>query len=268
MAAAAPARKRAVGRTSHSALRQKPRRSPRAAGGARHAVRATPARSRPKPRKQTAAVRSRSRTATRRVQPVARPSGHLIPHAVGRTAVAMRGLPDSGLVVRLTRGRAWIGVLSVLLTGIVALNVVSLSLNASQGKIAQQAQILAQENSALRARLAEQLSNDNVRNAAESLGMTAPGPTDISYRAASGQSVRLTALRLAAGFGLGSSLVAAPITTTPATPTSTTTSTTTSAPPTTPTTTSAPAPATSTPVTAPTAPVATTGTPGGGVSPG
>ena len=198
-----------------------------------------------------------------------RPSGHLIPYAVGRTAVAMRGLPDSGLMVRLTRGRAWIGLLSVLLTGIVALNVVSLSLNASQGKIAQQAQILAQENSALRARLAEQLSSDNVRIAAESLGMTSPGPTDISYRDASGQSVRLTALRLAAGFGLGSSLVAAPVTTTSAAaPTSTTTSTTTSAAPTTPTTTSTPAPSTSTPVTAPTAPVATTGTPGGGVSPG
>jgi hypothetical protein len=182
----------------------------------------------------------------------------------------MRGLPDSGLMVRLTRGRAWIGVLSVLLTGIVALNVISLSLNASQGKIAQQALILSQENSALRARLAEQLSNDSVRTAAESLGMTSPGPSDISYRGASGQSVRLTALRLAAGFGLGSSLVAAPVTTTPAvTPTSATTSTTTSAPPTTtPTTISAPAPVTSTPVTVPTAPVATTGTPGGGVSPG
>jgi cytoskeletal protein RodZ len=178
----------------------------------------------------------------------------------------MRGLPDSGLMVRLTRGRAWIGLLSVLLTGIVALNVVSLSLGASQGKIAQQAQILSQENSALRARLAQRLSNDNVRTAAESLGMTLPGPTDISYRAASGQSVRLTALRLAAGFGLGSSLAAAPVTTTSAAaPTSTTTSTTTSAPP---TTTSTPAAATSTPVTAPTAPVATTGTPGGGVSPG
>ncbi|MEK6252474.1 MAG: hypothetical protein AABM43_11120 [Actinomycetota bacterium] len=180
----------------------------------------------------------------------------------------MRGLPDSGLVVRLTRGRAWIGVLSVLLTGIVALNVVSLSLNASQGKIAQQAQILAQENSALRARLAQRLSNDNVRTAAESLGMTAPGPTDISYRDASGQSVGLTAQRLAAGFGLGRSLVVAPTTTTPApAPTSTTTSTTTAAA-TAPTTTSAPATTTSAPVTAPTAPVSTTGTPGGGVSPG
>ena len=254
MAAAAPARKAA------------------SAPARRRPARRAPAHSRAKARTQTAPARSRARVAARRAQPVVRPSGHLIPYAVGRTAVAMRGLPDSGLMVRLTRGRAWIGLLSVLLTGIVALNVVSLSLNASQGKISQQALILSQENSALRARLAEQLSNENVRIAAESLGMTSPGPTDISYRDASGQAVHLTALRLAAGFGLGSSLVAAPVTaTSTTTPTSTTTSTTTSTAPTTPTTTSTPAAATSTPVTAPTtstAPVASTGTPGGGVSAG
>ena len=53
-----------------------------------------------------------------------RPGGQLIPIAVG-TAAAVRDLPDSSLIVRLTRGRAWIGVLGVLLVGIVALNVVT-----------------------------------------------------------------------------------------------------------------------------------------------
>ena len=124
-------------------------------------------------------------TAARRVRGTPGPA-HLIPLAVGRTAVAVRALPDSGLVVRLTRGRAWIAVLSVLLTGIVALNVVSLSLSASQGKIAQQSQILEQENSALRARLAQRLSNARVRSAAAYLGMVAPEPTEITYRNASG----------------------------------------------------------------------------------
>jgi hypothetical protein len=122
--------------------------------------------------------------------------------------------------VRLTRGRAWIGVLSVLLAGIVALNVISLSLNASQGRISQQAQILEQENSVLRARLAQRLSSERVRSAAASLGMTAPEPTDISYRDASGESVRLAAQRLGDGFGLGESLVSAPVTS--ATPEATT----------------------------------------------
>ena len=122
----------------------------------------------------------------------------------------MRHLPDTGLVFRLTRGRAWIGLLSVLLTGIVALNVVSLSFSATQGKLSQQAMVLQQENSALRARLAERLSGERVRNQAASLGMTAPDSTDIAYRDSSPQAVRLAARRLADGFGLGGGLVTAP----------------------------------------------------------
>ena len=50
-------------------------------------------------------------------------------------------------MVRLTRGRAWIGVLGVLLAGIVALNVVTLSFAASAGKIDQNIQALENENS-------------------------------------------------------------------------------------------------------------------------
>jgi hypothetical protein len=188
----------------------------------------------------------------------------VIPYAVGRTAVAVRGLPDSGLVVRMTRGRAWIGVLSVLLTGIVALNVVSLSLSASQGKISQQAQILEQENSALRARLAQRLSSERVRSAAAGIGMTVPASTDINYRDASGEAVRLAARRLADGFGLGTSLVAAPTTTTPApAPIGMTTTAAT------PTVTSAPTTsAAATTVSAPPAPAPSTGVPAGGVAPG
>jgi hypothetical protein len=177
----------------------------------------------------------------------------------------MRGLPDSGLVVRMTRGRAWIVVLGLLLTGIVGLNVVNLSLGASQGKIGQQAQVLEQENSALRARLARKLSSPQVRSAAASLGMTAPAPHDIDYRDASAQAMRLAVRRLAAGFGTGASLVAAPTTTTTAQPTTLTTAA--SAPTTTtttPATSAAPAPTTSASV----APATTSTSSGGGVAPG
>jgi hypothetical protein len=205
------------------------------------------------------------------VNPITPPGGHLIPLAVGRTAVAMRGLPDSGLVVRLTRGRAWIGVLSVMLAGIVALNVVSLSLSASQGRVAQQAQILEQENSALRARLAQRLSNDRVQSEAASLGMAVPGPEEISYRDADGRSLRLAVRRLAEGFGLGGSLVELPETTTTTTPVVAATPVTeaTAATPVetlAPTTTAEPAAAP--PATTQPAPAAPTGTTGGGVSPG
>jgi hypothetical protein len=120
----------------------------------------------------------------------------MFPYAVGRTAGAVRHLPDGWIVSRLTRGRAWIGLLSVLLIGIVGLNVVSLSLSASQGKLAQQATVLQQENTALRARLAERLSSPRVRHEAAALGMTQPAATDINYRDASPGAVRATARRL------------------------------------------------------------------------
>ena len=120
------------------------------------------------------------------------------PHLVGRTAVRVRALPDSGLMVQMTRGRAWIVVLSGMLAGIVALNVINLSFSASEGKLSQQAQVLEQENSVLRARLALRLSNGRVRSAAAALGMTAPSPTDIAYRDASRQSTRLAGKSLEA----------------------------------------------------------------------
>jgi len=54
-------------------------------------------------------------------------------------------LPESGLIHRLTRGRAWIGVLGVLLIGIVGLNVVTLSFAASAGKVDERIQALSRE---------------------------------------------------------------------------------------------------------------------------
>ena len=54
----------------------------------------------------------------------------------GRTAIAVGGIADSGLVFRLTRGRLWIGLLAVLLVGIVGLNVMALSFSASSSNAA------------------------------------------------------------------------------------------------------------------------------------
>ena len=74
-----------------------------------------------------------------------------MPVAVGHAAVAVAGLADSGLVFRLTRGRLWIGLLTALLVGIVALNVMALSFSASATRLGQQADVLDRQNSALRA---------------------------------------------------------------------------------------------------------------------
>ena len=79
----------------------------------------------------------------RRPGRVARPRRGLRPGAVGRTAIAVGGLADSGLVVRLTRSRLWIGLLGCLLIGIVALNVIALSFSASSSQAARQAEARA-----------------------------------------------------------------------------------------------------------------------------
>lgn len=105
----------------------------------------------------------------------------LVPVAVGRTAVAVGGLADSGLMVRLTRGRLWIGLLATLLVGIVGLNVVALSFSARSSETARKAEALEQRNSALQAQLASQLSNDELQVAASELGLLSPAPGAIRY---------------------------------------------------------------------------------------
>jgi hypothetical protein len=143
----------------------------------------------------------KSRTAT----PVAAGArGHLIPLAVGRTAVAVRGLPDCGLVTQLTRRRAWIPVIGLLLAGIVALNVATLSFSATAGKIEADIQTLEQENSVLRSRVARRLSNERVQGAAAGIGLVSVGPDEIGYVEAGGQAVSAAARRLAAAAPPGS----------------------------------------------------------------
>jgi hypothetical protein len=148
--------------------------------------------------------RPRPKTAPRRKPqaPARRPGGQLIPIAVG-TAAAVRGLPDSGLVVRMTRGRAWIGVLGVLLAGIVALNVVTLSLAASTGHVEQNVQALEKENSLLRSRVAQRSGVSRVRHDAAAIGLAVPQVDEVTaIRAARGDAAA-AARRLAAAAGGG-----------------------------------------------------------------
>jgi hypothetical protein len=119
--------------------------------------------------------------------------------AVGRTAVAVGGLADSGLVFRLTRGRLWIGVLATLLVGIVALNVMALSFNASATKVAGQADGLNRANSALRAQAASELSNETVQAAAAERGLIVPEPGAIQYLSPSPGDAAIAARRLTEG---------------------------------------------------------------------
>jgi hypothetical protein len=101
-------------------------------------------------------------------------------------------------MVRMTRGRAWIGVLGVLLAGIVALNVVTLSLAASAGKIDQNIQALDKENSILRSRDAQKSGAARVRHDAAALGLTVPSVDEVGFARAARGDVQTAAQRLAA----------------------------------------------------------------------
>jgi hypothetical protein len=191
MAVAAPARRStaapapAPSRTAPPKRKAPTRKPPRAravAAPAKAPARRAPAR-RPAPKRAPATTRPK------------------LALAAGRTAVAVRQLPDSGLVVRMTRGRAWIAVLAVLLVGIVALNVATLSFGASSGKIDEQITSLEQEISMLEGREAKYFSTARIRSEAAAAGLampTAEEPTVLEFEPA---DVTTAAARLAAAGG-------------------------------------------------------------------
>jgi hypothetical protein len=112
---------------------------------------------------------------------------------------AVSGIADSGFVVGMSRGRAWIVVLGVLLGGIVALNVVGLSLSASSGSVSAKIDELQQANSVARARIANRLSNDRITEAASALGLAVPAPDAVRYLDAGSSDAEKAAQRLADG---------------------------------------------------------------------
>ena len=87
---------------------------------------------------------------------------------------AVTAVADSRPVLGLTRSRLWIGLLGTLLVGIVALNVVALSLNATASKTAALSDELREKNSALRAGIADQLSNERLQSEAARIGLVMP----------------------------------------------------------------------------------------------
>jgi hypothetical protein len=196
MAVAAPARRTAP---APAPSRTAPPRKKAAPG------RRAPAKPAPRGRAVAAPATAPARRAPARAPQRGRPKtrrsgGQLIPIAVGRTAGAVRQLPDSGLVVRMTRGRAWIGVLGVLLVGIVALNVVTLSFAASSGKIAETITGLEQDSSVVAGRDAKLSGTEHVRNLAAQQGLamsTSKDPKVIKF----GPDTVATAVKRLAGAG-------------------------------------------------------------------
>ncbi len=143
----------------------------------------------------------------------------LVPVAVGRTAVAVSGIAESGLVRRLTRGRLWIGLLTTLLVGIVALNVLSLSFNAAASRSGKQVDSLKREISILRAQISKAGASEQHLSAdASSLGLIVPEPGTIIYLHPKPGDAARAAQRLASGAvtaGDGSVTTSAPVAPTP-----------------------------------------------------
>ena len=174
-AATAPARKaRPATRPSRSRASAAGRRPPQRGGS-------EPARAPPPPR----------------AHPDPRPAR---PACGGTDRGAVSGLADSGVVHRLTRGRLWIGALTTLLVGIVSLNVLALSFNASSSKVGRQADGMKREISALRAKIATNgASNARVTAAAADLGLIVPEPGSVRYLRPSADDAAVAAE--AAGIG-------------------------------------------------------------------
>lgn len=129
------------------------------------------------------------------------PRGSFAFAAVG----AVSGIADSGIVLSLTRSRLWIGVLGSLLVGIVALNVMALSFNAASSETAGVSDELRERNSALRAAIADGLSNERLQSAAVRIGLVMPQAASALMLTPSASDAAEAARRLRRGdFTIGS----------------------------------------------------------------
>lgn len=142
------------------------------------------------------------------------PPAGLIPAAVGRVG----NFADSGLMQRLTRSRAWIGVLGVLLAGIVTVNVLSLSYTATGGKLAARSQAMSLENAKLRSDLTKKLSGPRIEAVAIANGLLTPEPREITYYTAGDHFAKVAAHRIEQGLLTSGAAPAAPAPVEPAAP--------------------------------------------------
>jgi cell division protein FtsL len=114
-------------------------------------------------------------TRTRVTRPVvrARPAAPEAARAV-RALGVLRAVPDHALLDRIVRGRLWIPLLGVLLTGIVAMQVEVLKLNASIGHSFVRTSELQSQNERLQDTVSELSDAQRIEAAAARLGMAMP----------------------------------------------------------------------------------------------
>lgn len=167
----------------------------------------------PARRKPARAASSRRRSTASPRRPVAVPNRASGPRSSFALAAVgtVSTVADSGVVLRLTRSRVWIGLLASLLVGIVALNVMALSLNAASSKTAGLSDDLREQNSALRADIADGLSNVRLQSVAERIGLVMPLAASALMLNPSAGDAEQAARRLKRGdFEIGSTYVVPP----------------------------------------------------------
>ncbi|HEV2771942.1 MAG TPA: hypothetical protein VGV57_03825 [Thermoleophilaceae bacterium] len=81
----------------------------------------------------------------------------------------------------LLRGRVWVALIAVLLTGIVFLNVALLELNGGIARTDARLSELRGENAVLRLRVARLASSERIRRAAEARGFRTAPPGEVGY---------------------------------------------------------------------------------------
>lgn len=120
---------------------------------------------------------------------------------VGRTAQVVTHLPETNAVVGISRSRVWIAVIGVLLTGLVAINVMTVSYGASSSRTDTQIQALERRSAILKSTETRMLSMPRVRDAAVAAGMSVPDPEELNYLQYKPGDIAAAAQRLAAEGG-------------------------------------------------------------------
>ena len=93
----------------------------------------------------------------------------------------IRAIRPDILLDRLLRGRLWVALIALLLTGIVFLNVALLEINGSIARMDARAAELRRDNSALRMRVARLGSSERIQRTAADRGFVAPPPGEVGY---------------------------------------------------------------------------------------
>lgn len=120
---------------------------------------------------------------------------------VGRSAHVVGRIPESAAVRKISGSRLWIALVGLLLIGIVAINVLTVSYGAMTSRVETKIERLERQNAILGSSTTRALSMPRVRNAASAAGMYAPATDEIRYREFGPEVFAAAASRLAAEGG-------------------------------------------------------------------